>query len=67
MLVSIACVSNAQSVLGLAFADMALVWFCFSVHARIMKRLQRKERLAKLDRAVKNLDRAMRKVSKEQN
>jgi len=67
MIASIAYVSNAERVIGLAFAAMALVWFCLSVHAGITKRLQREERLAKLDRAVNSLDRAMRKVNGNEN
>ena len=67
MIASIAYVSNAERVTGLAFAAMALVWFCLSVHAGITKRLQRQERLAKLDRAVNSWDRAMRKVNGNEN
>ena len=67
MIASIAYVFSAERVIGLAFAAMALVWFCLSVHAGITKRLQRQERLAKLDRAVNSLDRAMRKVNGNEN
>jgi len=64
-LASVAYFSKAERLLGCGFAGMALVWLCLSIHAGAIQRARRKERLAKLDRAVETLSRALPSEQKE--
>lgn len=58
-LASAAYFSEPDLFLGAAFASMSIVWICLTIHAVMLKRRLRSERLQKLDRAVELLGRAM--------
>ena len=64
-LASVAYFSKPERWLGFGFAGMAFVWLCLSIHAGAIQRARRKERLAKLDRAVETLSRALPSEPKE--
>lgn len=59
---SVACfayVSKAELLLGIGYAVLAVIWFCLSINAAVARRRMKRERSAKLDRAVETLRRAV--------
>ena len=64
-LASVGYISKAANLLGFGFAGLALVWLCLSIHAVVIRHARRKEQLAKLDRAVETLSRALPVEQKE--
>lgn len=54
-LASWAYFSGEEALLACAYSIMALIWFCLSIHAYLLRKSQEKDRLAKLDRAIESI------------